>query len=327
MADKALLKILKKGPDDWKAWRAKHPRAPIDLSETNLRGADVRFADLHEANLFGADLDGVDLRGADLAGADLRFADLHETNLFEADLGRADLRSVDLHGTNLHRATLTNSVMGLTTFGGVDLSETKGLDTVKHIGPSTIGVDTIYRSKAQIPEVFLRGAGVPDDFITYMKSLAGHPIEFYSCFISYSSKDDDFAQRLYADLQCEHVRCWFAPEDLKIGDKFRPRIDEAIRLYDKLLLVLSENSIHSSWVEKEVETAFEKERKQDGKTVLFPIRLDNVVMETDQAWAADIRRTRHIGDFRNWKNHDEYKKAFDRLLRDLKAEEKNPVQG
>jgi hypothetical protein len=50
-------------------------------------------------------------------------------------------------------------------------------------------------------------------------------------------------------------------------------------------------------VEKEVETAFEKERKQ-GRTVLFPIRLDNAVMEAEEAWAADIRRTRHIGDLR-----------------------------
>ena len=161
---------------------------------------------------------------------------------------------------------------------------------------------------------------MPEDFIVYMKSLVGKPIEFYSCFISYSSKDEDFAQRLYADLQAKNVRCWFAPEDLKIGERFRPRIDEAIRVHDKLLLVLSESSVRSAWVEKEVETAFEKERRQDNKPVLFPIRLDDAVMETDRAWAADIRRTRHIGDFRTWKDHDAYQEAFARLLRDLKAE-------
>jgi len=65
-----------------------------------------------------------------------------------------------------------------------------------------------------------------------------------------------------------------------------------------------------------------KKERQQGRTVLFPIRLDNAVMETQQAWAADIRRTRHIGDFSEWKNHDSYKKAFERLLRDLKAEGK-----
>lgn len=136
-----------------------------------------------------------------------------------------------------------------------------------------------------------------------------------------------FAERLHTGLQGKGVRCWFAPEDLRIGDKFRSRIEESIRIHDKLLVVLSENSVKSPWVEKEVETAFERERQQN-RIVLFPIRLDDAVMETDQAWAADIRRMRHIGDFRDWKNHDSYKKAFERLLRDLKAEGKaeSPAQ-
>ncbi|MGA9364591.1 MAG: toll/interleukin-1 receptor domain-containing protein [Bacteroidota bacterium] len=140
-----------------------------------------------------------------------------------------------------------------------------------------------------------------------------------SCFISYSSKDEEFAARLYADLQTHGVKCWFASEDLMIGQKIRPGIDEAIRIHDKLLLVLSKSSVKSEWVEKEVETAFEKERKEN-KTVLFPVRVDEAVFDTEVAWAADIRRTRHIGDFRNWQKHADYKKAFDRLLRDLKAD-------
>jgi hypothetical protein len=53
-------------------------------------------------------------------------------------------------------------------------------------------------------------------------------------------------------------------------------------------------------VEEEVEAALEKEHKQR-KPVLFPIRLDDAVMDTDQAWAASLRHTRHIGDFCNWK--------------------------
>ena len=44
-------------------------------------------------------------------------------------------------------------------------------------------------------------------------------------------------------------------------------------MHHKLLLVLTESSVKSPWVEKEVETALEKERKR-GQTVLFPIRLD-----------------------------------------------------
>ena len=106
---------------------------------------------------------------------------------------------------------------------------------------------------------------------------------------------------------------------MKIGDKIRDRIDQSIRVHDKLLLVLSENSINSEWVEDEVESAYEQEQSR-GTTVLFPIRLDDTVMDTKKAWAAKLRRSRHIGDFTNWKDHDSYQKAFDRLLRDLKSE-------
>src|SRR5213079_1416055 len=104
-----------------------------------------------------------------------------------------------------------------------------------------------------------------------------------------------------------------------IGDPFRQRIDESIRLHDKLLLILSEHSVNSPWVQDEVEAALERERREK-RLVLFPIRIDGAVMETEQAWAASIRRTRHIGDFTRWKKHDSYRKAFERLLRDLKAE-------
>jgi hypothetical protein len=180
--------------------------------------------------------------------------------------------------------------------------------------------ESIYNSEGKIPELFLRGAGVPDKFIAYVRSLVGGAIEFYSCFISYSTIDQEFADRLYVDLQSSGVRCWFAPEDLKIGDRFRDTIDESIRLHDKLLIVLSENSIRSPWVESEVEAALERERRQQNRPVLFPIRLDDAVIHTDKAWSADIRRSRHIGDFSQWKDHDFYREALTRLLRDLKAE-------
>ena len=78
----------------------------------------------------------------------------------------------------------------------------------------------------------------------------------------------------------------------------------------------------SPWVATEVEAAFEREHRDKGRLVLFPIRLDDEIMQTGQAWAADIRRRRHIGDFSQWKEHDSYQKAFERLLRDLKAETK-----
>jgi hypothetical protein len=165
---------------------------------------------------------------------------------------------------------------------------------------------------------FLQGCGLPDEVIAVFESL-GSLIRFYSCFISYSSVDQQMADRLYRDLLGQGVRCWLATEDLRIGDRFRQTIDEAIKLHDKLLLILSVASVQSRWVESEVESALERERRTD-QLVLFPITIDDAVFETNAAWTAEIRRTRHVGDFRRWKEHDEYIQNFYRLVRDLKSD-------
>lgn len=291
----------------------------VDLSYSSLSKARALAVDLSGALLVRTILTHTDLSGATLSDAALIWSDLSDAKLCGAKLINTQILELTLDSVDLTAADLTHAILGRTRLLNLDLRSVEGLATITHRSPSSIGVDTLLRSQGNIPEEFLRGVGLPDDFILYLRSLTASPIEFYSCFISYSSKDREFAERLHADLQAKNVRCWFAPEDLKIGDKFRTRIEESIRVYDKLMVVLSESSIQSPWVEEEVEAALEKERQQN-KPVLFPIRLDDAVMETKQAWAASLRRTRHIGEFSNWKDHDRYKKAFDRLLRDLKAE-------
>jgi uncharacterized protein YjbI with pentapeptide repeats len=296
-----------------------------DLRDAHLSGADLRGADLTDANLDTAGLSEANLWGADLKGAKLSGAFLTRANLNGVDLEGADLEGAYLEGArfvnaSLKRTNLTNAVCGRTIFGDVDLSTAQGLETVRHTGPSIIGVDTVYRSKAQIPATFLRGCGVPDDFIRYLKSKLAGPVTFHSCFISYASEDEEFAEHLHADLQKAGVRCWFAPKDLKIGDRFQERIEESIRIYDKLLIVLSAHSVSSRWVEREVEAAFEREQRAPSRGVFFPIRLDDAVLETDMAWAAAVRRARHIGDFRKWQEPAAFKTAFEQLLRDLKSE-------
>jgi hypothetical protein len=74
----------------------------------------------------------------------------------------------------------------------------------------------------------------------------------------------------------------------------------------------------SQWVEHEVEMALSKEIKNTAN-VLFPVRLDNAILQSNIGWALHIRRTRHIGNFTDWKDYDSYQQAFERLLRDLKA--------
>jgi len=339
MANQVHIDILKQGVAAWNRWREEHPEIQPDLKDANLYKSNLSGANLDGAILKRANLNKViltkttlikaslnfanlsygDLRDATFHGADLSDATLHRANLSGADLSEARLLFADFSDATLHQTDLRAASILKTVFGNLDLREVKGLDAMKHRGPSMIDIATIYRSRGLIPEIFLRRAGVPDSFLEVMSSIVNRPIEYYACFISYSSKDQAFVERLYTDLQSKGVRCWFAPEDMKIGDEIRARIEESIRMYDKLLLVLSEHAVNSVWVKDEVEAALEKEEQQ-GTLVLFPIRLDDTVMQTIQAWAATIRRRKHIGDFTRWKQHDDYQQAFVRLLRDLKAE-------
>jgi hypothetical protein len=316
MANRKHLAILKKSVADWNWWRDKEPMADPDLS-----GADLRGMNLFRGNLAETNLDRTNLQEALLYGANLFSASLHQSNLLRADLKMANLTWADLNGSNFEEAQI-----GYTVFGANDLSATKGLESVYHNGPCTIGVDTIYLSKGHIPRSFLRGCGVSDELITYANSLITNPIEFYSCFISYSTKDQAFADRLYADLQNKGVRCWFAPHDVQGGKKLHEQIDEAIRLHDKLLLILSPHSMESEWVKTEIAKARKREVR-DQRRVLFPIRL--APFETLRDWelfdadtgkdsAREIREY-FIPDFSNWKNHDSYQEAFQRLISDLKA--------
>jgi uncharacterized protein YjbI with pentapeptide repeats len=315
-----------------------------NLSEANLSGAVLREADLSEAilkktyliradlvgaDLFEADLEkadfrwafliGTNLERANLARADFRWAYLIDAKLSEADLSEANLIEANLSKADLRRVNFRDASVARSYFGDLDLSMAKGLHTIKHFGPSTVGVDTILRSKGQISEAFLQGAGIPQRFIKYLMTLAREDFNQYSSFISCSNKDRDFAMQLQRDLQGDGLHCWTIPEDMKMGDKIQHNIEQSIRIRGKLVLVLSQHVVASPWAEKEVENAFEKEIKKN-KTILVPIMIDAAVMESDQAWAVDLRTSRQITDFTNWKDPEIYHQALGKLLSSLKTE-------
>lgn len=279
----------------WNAWRTQNPSKLLDL-----RGAMLSFA-----NLEYADLQGIDFTDGYFEGTNLTGANLDDANLTHSALVLANLLKASLTRTNF-----SNVSLGDTVFADVDLSETVALNTCRHWTGSIIDFRTLTRS-GKLPIPFLRGVGLPDDIINHFE-----PARYYSCFMSYSTKDQTFADQLYADLQNEGVRCWFAPHDLQIGAKIWDSIDKAIRRTDKLLLVLSKEAIASDWVEDEVNKAYAEERER--KTImLFPVRIDDTVMTAPAPWASKLRN-RHIGDFRQWAKPQEYQNCLQRLLHDLK---------
>jgi hypothetical protein len=299
------------------------------LSNANLRGANLAAANLNGTKLIRTNLSGANLQDANLDNVNFLAATLKNARLINARLGLANFTGADLSGADLRGArlgianfssanltdvNLKDANLFHTKFADCDLRKVIGLDSIKHGGPSSIGIDTIYKSQGMISETFLRGCGVPESFITQMQSLVGAEdgIQFYSCFISYSSKDEEFARRLHGRMRDAHLRVWFAPEDIQGGKKLHEQIETAIRVYDKLLIVLSEASLESEWVMDELRKGFKAER-DTGKRKLFPLRLTDY--ETLERWEcrdslsgkdlAEEVRQYFIPDFSNWKDHDQ----------------------
>ncbi len=289
-----------------------------NLSETYLSGADLSEADLKRAFFIRSDLASVDLSNSDCQRADFRWAYLIKARFNGANLSGANLIEANLTKAELKQSNLSEAFVAWSCFGDNDLSETVGLNEVKHFGPSTIGIDTIYRSKGNIPEEVLRGAGVPEHFISYTGHLNETAFKYNSCFISFSGNDRNFIEKLGDDLQREGIRCWHAPEEMKMGDAIRQQIDQLIRIQDKLLVVLSKFSVESPWIQKEVQAAIEEERNRN-RAVLFPLRLDNGRMEAEKDWLDNLQKTHQIYDFTAWENWEAYYTQFSRLLGDLRT--------
>jgi uncharacterized protein YjbI with pentapeptide repeats len=370
MANQKQLKILKQGVDIWNKWREENYSVNVDLNEAdlikadlfraNLSGANLRKADLMMANLSGAnltdaDLDGanltdadlstsnlsganlreVDLNGADLSGADLRDAYLFGGNLLGTNLEGANLREVDLIGANLRdadlsEADLSKAEMGLTVLGGIDLSNTIGLEEVIHVRGSTLGTNTIRRSMGKIPEVFLRGCGLSDleiesaklynpdlsnneiDEILYkMHDLrAQQPLQISPLFISYSHTDSEFVDKLEGYLNKRGIRFWRDKHDA-IAGRLETQIDRAIRQNPTVLLILSENSTKSDWVQHEVRKA-RKMEKDIGRDVLCPVALDDSWKSSP--WPERIMEQvmeYNILDFSIWTDDSKFENGLD----------------
>lgn len=357
MAERDHLMQLTFGRQLWNKWRLNHPSIVPDLSGADLRRyavGDVFAGDDHDADvdedgyLINDDSDyyyspSLDLVGANLGQARFTGMTLNRIDFSSAHLGAADFTGAsvldtrfiqsDLSDVSLAKATLmeslfidcdmqgvnfANAFFFANVFAKLDLRQVTGLSSITHVMQSSIGIETLYMSGGMLPQEFLKGTGMSRWILSYPPSCEEQEQQYFSCFISYSASDQNFVSRLYRDLTRTSVRCWLATHDLPIGARIRLKIDETIQTYDKLLLVLSERSLSSQWVEQEVETALARERQLQS-TILVPIRIDDSIMVATAGWAAYLRNTRHIGDFRQWHDRQHYWGALLRLKRDIEV--------
>jgi hypothetical protein len=303
------------------------------LVRADLSRADLRLADLGEADLRGADLRRADLSGASLRNVGLMSATLHGADLRGADLTGANLRGANLTDLRLEGAILTDASVGGTVFADLDLRQAKGLESLQHASPSTVGVDTLSRSRGLIPENFLRGCGFTpgeilaaahyDATLTPSATKALHkrtlearlqaPPPRRRILISHSGADAPFVEELRRLLLARGIFAWVAVHEAKAAVRER-QSKLAIQHDLALLLVLSQNSVHSDWVQHELRLA-RKQEKALGDNVLCPVSLD----DSWQAAPFQARITEKIAEqsvfsFSSWEDQASMETQLAKLL-------------
>jgi hypothetical protein len=346
MANEEQLGILRQGAKVWNKWLEKNPKTIIDLNQADLSGSDLSGANLSKAyldgaNLVGANLNSANLYGTYLFGANLNRANLSGTNLNIVELSGANLNSANLFGAHLSKVFLigtdfSEAILWETNFVEIDLSQANKLETIIHRGPSHISTDILRLSKGEIPEVFLRGCGFSDWEIETAKLYkpglsnqeinniiykifdlrANQSIQISPLFISYSHADTPFVEKLESSLTKKGIRFWRDIHDATAG-RLEKQIDHAMRQNSTVILILSESSTHSDWVEHEARLARELE-KELGRDVLCPIALD--ASWKFAKWPARLMEQimeYNILDYSNWQNDKSFGQVFNKMLSGL----------
>ena len=301
-----------------------------NLSHWKFAAIDFHGADLAGVSLSNGELVGCKFIGANLSGADLTAVRIMATDFTDANLSTSVMAMTEFINCDLGGASLEDATTFTTLFANQNLSDTRGLDSIKHMGPSILGIDTLLQSGGKIPQEFLRGCGLDpliqeiligtpasqSDAFTHWLSKGHRP--FQRCFISYATEDRRFVDRLQKALNEKGVDYWYAPEHGAWGDSLQEQIDREISLRDRMLLVCSETSLQKDWVSHEIDQAIENEKKR-GQRIIFPIMIDDGL----EKWT-DPRKSRIwtvlAADFRGAARGRAFEQRMERLLEALRAE-------
>jgi len=87
-------------------------------------------------------------------------------------------------------------------------------------------------------------------------------------FISYSHRDSEFVDKLITSLIESEIQIWFDRWEIKVGDSIIEKIANGINENDTLIVILSQSSVSSNWVKKELNSALIKQLNENEVTIL-----------------------------------------------------------
>ncbi|MBV6441248.1 MAG: hypothetical protein EPGJADBJ_02929 [Saprospiraceae bacterium] len=299
------------------------------LKEACLSGAFLTYTNLNDANITGATFIGSYLKSTEMVNANLSQTDLTGALIFDSNMTNAILKESNLSGATIRGGKIKNTnfshcILSNTIFANTDLSECIGLEFINVDSECTLDFRTLKITK-NLSREFLKKIGTPISIIDhYLKDAASSELPLYPVFLSHSWANKDFARKLYESLIAKGVNVFFDEKKLKPGDDIFTSLSRGIELYDKTILVCSEESLNSWWVDQELEMVMEKERalkKEIGEKIglLIPITIDDHIYNWKDGKRMAIRQ-RFIGDFRNWQDDGAFEKSLNDLVHALNAD-------
>lgn len=106
-------------------------------------------------------------------------------------------------------------------------------------------------------------------------------------FISHSGRDKEFASTLTKDLEKRGVKVWMSEMNIKVGDSIPQKINDALEKCNFFVIILSNDSVNSEWVKRELSSAFIEELEQRSIAILpvlwKPCKIPPLIMDKKYA--------------------------------------------
>ena len=293
------------------------------LSEANLTGAKLVNANLSRVSLGGANLTDADLTGASLAGASLVKANMTNAKCADTDFFQTQFWGVDFTGTDM-----TGSLFGYSIFQDCDMSKIKGLDQVRHDAPSTIGLDSLFRSKGTISEAFLMGVGLPAAANGFLATASLDTTSLREVFISCIDGDQQIAKQLRDDLRALGVRCWVFSQEVRgnaLVDRHsasdQEEIERWLRDYDKMVILGSVASLEIESLLNDI-TAAKQMQLTTERWSLYLGAIDDALTNPKARFARNLSAEHVVFDLSGQQSDKvTYQKEVERLAEVLKQDQ------